>query len=46
MNTGSFPQALDNIATKTALSDPQPEAQEGIAASPEKRPPRFNQWID
>ncbi|HXF50890.1 MAG TPA: enoyl-CoA hydratase-related protein [Dehalococcoidia bacterium] len=39
----TFAQALDDIATKTAISDHHPDAREGIAAFREKRPPRFNQ---
>lgn len=39
----SFPQALDEIASKTAVVDHHPDAQEGVAAFREKRAPRFNQ---
>lgn len=39
----TFTQALDDIATKTAISDHHPDAREGVAAFREKRPPRFNQ---
>ncbi len=42
----TFPQALDDIASKTAISDPQPDAQEGIAAWREKRAPEFNKWME
>jgi 2-(1,2-epoxy-1,2-dihydrophenyl)acetyl-CoA isomerase len=38
-----FVHALDDIATKTAISDHHPDAREGIAAFRERRPPRFNQ---
>ena len=41
-----FAQALDEIASKTAISDHHPDAREGIAAFVEKRPPRFNRWLD
>ncbi len=42
----TFLQALDDIASKTAISDHHPDAREGIAAFREKRPPRFNQWLE
>lgn len=42
----SFSQALDDIATKTAISDHHPDAREGVAAWRDKRPPRFNQWLE
>jgi 2-(1,2-epoxy-1,2-dihydrophenyl)acetyl-CoA isomerase len=38
----SFSVALDDIATKTAISDHHPDAREGVAAFREKRPPKFN----
>ena len=41
-----FAQALDEIASKTAISDHHPDAREGIAAFLEKRPPRFNRGLD
>ena len=39
----TFAHALDDIATKTAVSDHHPDAREGIRAFQEKRAPRFNQ---
>ena len=39
----SFAHALDDIATKTAISDHDPDALEGIRAFQEKRAPKFNQ---
>lgn len=39
----TFTQALDDIATKTAISDHHPDAREGVAAFRQKRQPRFNQ---
>lgn len=41
----SFLHALDDIASKTAVTDHHPDAREGVAAFREKRPPRFNQWL-
>lgn len=41
----AFPQALNDIASKTAISDRQPDAIEGVLAWREKRPAKFNQWI-
>jgi 2-(1,2-epoxy-1,2-dihydrophenyl)acetyl-CoA isomerase len=38
----TFAQALDEIASKTAVSDHHPDAREGVAAFREKREPRFN----
>jgi len=37
-----FAQALDDIASKTAVTDHHPDALEGITAFREKRKPRFN----
>lgn len=37
----TFPQALDDIATRTAITDHLPDAREGVAAFREKRAPRF-----
>lgn len=42
----TFLQALDDIAARTAISDHHPDAREGVAAFREKRPPRFNQWLE
>jgi 2-(1,2-epoxy-1,2-dihydrophenyl)acetyl-CoA isomerase len=42
----TFTQALDEIAAKTAVSDHHPDAQEGVKAFQEKRPPRFNRWLE
>ena len=37
-----FAAALDDIASKTAVSDHHPDAREGVTAFREKRPPKFN----
>ncbi len=42
----SFAHALDDIAAKTAISDHHPDAREGMAAFREKRPARFNAWLE
>jgi 2-(1,2-epoxy-1,2-dihydrophenyl)acetyl-CoA isomerase len=42
----SFAQALDEIASKTAVSDHHADAREGIAAFQQKRAPRFNRWLE
>jgi 2-(1,2-epoxy-1,2-dihydrophenyl)acetyl-CoA isomerase len=42
----TFPQSLDEIASKTAISDHHPDAQEGVAAFREKRDPHFNRWLE
>ena len=42
----SFPHALDDIATKTAISDHHPDAKAGAQSFREKRPARFNDWLD
>jgi 2-(1,2-epoxy-1,2-dihydrophenyl)acetyl-CoA isomerase len=39
-------QALDDIAARTAISDHHPDAREGVMAFREKRPPRFNRWLE
>ena len=41
----SFEQSLDEIATKTAVSDHHPDAREGGTAFREKREPNFNAWL-
>ena len=42
----TFAHHLSDIATKTAISDAQPDAVEGMAAWREKRKPKFNRWIE
>lgn len=42
----TFEQSLDEIAAKTAVSDHHPDAREGVTAFREKRPPRFNRWLE
>jgi 2-(1,2-epoxy-1,2-dihydrophenyl)acetyl-CoA isomerase len=42
----TFPQALDEIAAKTAVTDHHPDAIEGMKAFQEKRAPRFNRWLE
>ena len=42
----NFDQALDDIASKTAVSDHHPDAREGVAAFRERRKPTFNQWLE
>jgi 2-(1,2-epoxy-1,2-dihydrophenyl)acetyl-CoA isomerase len=42
----TFEQALDDIATKTAITDHHADAIEGKTAFKEKRPPRFNAWLE
>ena len=39
-------EAFDDIATKTAISDHHPDSREGIAAFRDKRPPKFNAWLE
>ncbi len=39
-------ESFDDIATKTAISDHHPDSREGIVAFREKRPPKFNQWLE
>ncbi len=42
----SFEQALDEIASKTAISDHHPDAREGVAGFRDKREPSFNSWLE
>ncbi len=39
-------QAMDEIASKTAISDHHPDSREGVRAFREKRTPRFNRWLE
>ena len=41
----SWSQALDEIASKTAISDHHPDSREGVAAFRERRDPHFNEWL-
>jgi 2-(1,2-epoxy-1,2-dihydrophenyl)acetyl-CoA isomerase len=47
-NAGSlgFDAACDDIATKTTLCDHHADAKEGRAAFIERRPARFNRWLE
>ncbi len=42
----TFAHALDDIAAKTAISDHHPDALEGMTAFREKRPAKFNAWLE
>ena len=42
----SFEQSLDEIASKTAISDHHPDAREGASAFAEKREAQFNAWLE
>jgi 2-(1,2-epoxy-1,2-dihydrophenyl)acetyl-CoA isomerase len=42
----SWEQALDEIASKTAISDHHPDAREGVSAFHEKRDANFNAWLE
>lgn len=42
----TFAQSLDDIASKTAVSDREPDAREGVRAWQEKRTPTFNKWLE
>ena len=42
----TWDQSLDEIAAKTAISDHHADAQEGVKAFHEKRPPSFNAWLE
>lgn len=42
----TWDQSLDEIAAKTAVTDHLPDAREGGRAFLEKRPAKFNAWLD
>ena len=42
----TFAQSLEDIASKTAVTDHHPDAREGAKAFQEKREPKFNQWLE
>ena len=42
----TWPQALDDIAGKTAIVDHHPDSREGVASFKERRSPAFNAWLD
>ena len=42
----SFPHALEDIATKTAISDHHADAKAGGRSFRDKQAPRFNEWLD
>lgn len=42
----SWEQSLDEIASKTAVTDHHPDAREGGAAFQQKREPAFNAWLE
>jgi 2-(1,2-epoxy-1,2-dihydrophenyl)acetyl-CoA isomerase len=42
----TFEQALEDTATKTAITDYHPDASEGFAAFREKRPAHYNAWLE
>ena len=41
----TWEQSLDEIASKTAITDHLPDAAEGVSAFLAKRPPEFNEWL-
>ena len=41
----SWAQSLDEIASKTAISDHHPDSDEGVAAFRERREAHFNEWL-
>ncbi len=42
----SFEHSLDDIASKTAISDHHADAREGVLAFREKRVPSYNAWLE
>ncbi len=36
----------EDIASKTAVSDHHPDADEGVKAFAQKRKPQFNKWLE
>ena len=42
----AFPHALDDIASKTAISDHHADARAGAESFRTKTPPRFNEWLE
>lgn len=42
----SWAHSLEDIAARTAITDHHPDAREGVASFREKRPPKFNAWLD
>ena len=42
----TFEQACDDIAAKTAVVDYHPDSRDGVAAFKEKRPAKFNAWLE
>ena len=42
----SFPHALDDIASKTAISDHHADAKAGAQSFRDKQPARFNEWLE
>lgn len=42
----SFALALEDIAARTAVTDHHPDAKDGAKSFAEKRPPRFNVWLE
>ncbi|MBI2724482.1 MAG: enoyl-CoA hydratase/isomerase family protein [Chloroflexi bacterium] len=42
----TFAHALDDIAAKTAISDHHADAAEGVRAFQQKRPAKFNAWLE
>lgn len=43
---GNWHTALEDVASKTAVSDHHPDAEEGVMAWREKRAPKFNAWLE